>query len=76
MISRNKHPGTLPIISVNSATADGTKFVYTCHQRHRVRSGDLKDSGNNLLRTFYYTYDVANHMTEGATGQAPVILAK
>ncbi len=57
------HLGTLPRISVNSTTADGTKFVYTYDQRHRVRNGTLKDSGNNLLRTFGYTYDVADNLT-------------
>jgi len=43
--------------------ADGTKFVYTYDQRHRVTNGTLKDSGNNNLRTFGYTYDAANNLT-------------
>ena len=48
---------------MNNAHADGAKWVYTYGQRHRVTEGALKDSGNNNVRVYGYTYDAANNLT-------------
>ena len=37
--------------------------MYTYDQRHRVTEGALKDSGNNNVRVYGYTYDAANNLT-------------